>query len=166
MLHAVRAGIAISILPLVWSWTDLPDVSSMATTMASVMAIPVLADHPLDDEARIIGRAMQRLLGALLGGGLGLLLLALQLTDFLPWLIVLTAGIWVCAYLQTSTRGMTYVGMQAGLALLMTLVQGAGPPTSIMPGINRITGITLGLLVLCVVSILLLPAPKPQGQAA
>jgi uncharacterized membrane protein YccC len=160
VLHAARAGIAVSTLPLVWSLFDLPDVTSMATTMASVMAIPVLADAPLDDERRIITRAVQRILGCVIGGSLGLLLVGLQLQDFAPWLAALFVSVWVFAWMQGSARGMSYVGVQAGMVLVMTLVQGEGPPASIMPGINRLTGITLGLTVLGVVSVLLQPAPK------
>jgi hypothetical protein len=47
--------------------------------------------------------------------------------------------------------------------LVMTLVQGEGPPASIMPGINRLTGIVLGVSVLGLVSVLLQPAPKPAS---
>ena len=83
------------------------------------------------------------------------------------------SGALVCRYSSTKTPRsifsparsassiLGFTPIQAGLAFLMTLVQGAGPPTSILPGINRVTGITLGLTVLCLVSILLLPAPKP-----
>jgi uncharacterized membrane protein YccC len=163
VLHAARAGIAVATLPLVWSLFDLPDVTSMATTMASVMAIPVLADAPLDDERRIVTRAVQRFLGCLIGGGAGLLLVGLQLEDFAPFLAVLFVSVWVFAWVQGSTRGMTYVGMQSGLVLVMTLVQGEGPPASIMPGINRLTGIVLGVSVLGLVSVLLQPAPKPAS---
>jgi uncharacterized membrane protein YccC len=164
LLHAARTGIAISTIPLVWSTFDLPDITTMGTTMASVMAIPVLHTDAIDDERRIVTRAMQRLLGCVLGGGVGLLLLGLSFTSFLPWLIALGASVWVFAYLQTSTRGMTYVGLQAGMVIVMTLSQGEGPPTSIWPGINRLTGIVLGLIVLCLVSILLQPAP-PVAQS-
>ena len=165
-LHAARTGIAVSTLPLVWSVFDLPSVTTMATTVASVMAIPVLADHPLDDGRRIIGRAMQRLFGCVVGGGVGLLLLGLQLTDFLPWLLALFAATWLFAYVQGSERGMGYVGMQAGMVVVMTLVQGEGPPASILPGLNRLAGIALGLAVLSVISVLLQPAPKVEGVAA
>ena len=165
VLHAVRAGIAVASIPLVWSWFDLPDITTMATTMASVMAIPVLADHPLDDGRRIIGRAVQRLLGCCLGGALGLLLLGLQLTGFLPWLLLLSLGVWAFAHMQASPRGMGYVSMQAGMVLVMTLVQGEGPPEGIMPGINRLTGIACGLVVLCLVSVLLQPQERDAAPA-
>ncbi len=164
LLHATRAGIAVACIPLLWSWFDLPEVAVMVTTLASVMAIPVLAQAPLDDEKRIIARSVQRLLGCFLGGALGLLLLGLDLTEFLPWLLALGAAIWLCGQIQTSARGTAYVGMQAGMVLVMTLVQGEGPPGSILPGINRLTGIVLGLVVLGIVGLLL--HPIPPGPAA
>ncbi len=74
-------------------------------------------------------------LGVLLGGLVGLGCLALSVTSFVPWLVMLMGGIWVAAYVQTSARGVGYVGTQGAVVFISTLVQGGGPPSSIMPGI-------------------------------
>jgi uncharacterized membrane protein YccC len=160
VMHAVRSGIAVAVLPLVWSAFDLPGLWTMAMTMASVLSIPVLSDHALDDAKKIAEKALQRLLGCLLGGVPALVLLAAPLTSFLPWLGALAAGIWVGAYVQGSTRGVGYVGTQAAIVFIITLVQGEGPPASILPGIDRLVGITLGLTVLLIVTLLVQPADE------
>ncbi len=43
--------------------------------------------------------------------------------------------------------------------LILTLVQGAGPPSAIAGGIERFAGITGGLLILLVVGVVTGPAP-------
>ena len=101
-------------------------------------------------------------MGCFIGGLAGLLLLALSFTEFLPWLLALTAVLWVGAYIQTGTKGVGYIGTQAALVLIMTLVQGWGPPDSILPGIARFAGMMAGLGILMVVSLIFWPAPpKP-----
>jgi len=37
----------------------------------------------------------------------------------------------------------------------MTLIQGEGPPNSILPGINRFAGIVIGMVTLFVVTVIL-----------
>ena len=60
---------------------------------------------------------------------------------------------------------MVYIGTQATVVFMMTLIQGSGPPSSIMPGIDRFVGITGGLAALLAVSLLLWPdeaKPSPE----
>jgi hypothetical protein len=79
-------------------------------------------------------------------------------------MMMLTAGIWISAHVQASDRGIGYVGTQAAVVFISTLVQGAGPPTSILPGIERFAGITGGLLIL--LGVLVLTAPDGVTAAA
>ena len=105
-------------------------------------------------------------MGCFIGGLAGLLLLALSLTEFLPWLLALSAVLWVGAYIQTSTRGVGYIGTQAAPVLIMTLVQGWGPPDSILPGIARFAGMMAGLGILMVVSLIFWPQPSKPAPAS
>jgi uncharacterized membrane protein YccC len=166
VMHALRSGIAIAVVPVVWSWFYLPGLSTMATTMASVLAVPVLSDHPLDDAPRLVGKAVQRAVGCGLGGVLAVALLALSLDSLLPWLAALFVGIWLFGFLQASPRGIGYVGTQAAVVFIVVLVQGNGPPESILPALNRFAGIVLGLLTLLVVSMLVQPAPEDSAAVA
>ena len=153
-MHALRGGIAVGVIPLAWSTFYLPGVSAMATTVVAVLAVPVLADHPLDRGAHIVAKASYRLLGCFVGGVVSLALLALPLTVFLPWLLALWVGTWLFAWLQGSQSGAGYVGTQAAVVFLMTLVQGESPPSSILPGLDRFVGITLGVGTLLLVATL------------
>ncbi len=158
--HALRAGVGAMLVPVVWNLLDLPSLSQTAITIAAVMAVPAPPTDAEEGARTIIQRAVQRLIGCVLGGVMGLAILALSLDSFLPWLLLLMAGLWVCAHLQGSTRGMGYVGIQAAMVFISTMVQGNGPPTSILPGIERLTGIVGGLLILLAVSLVSAPRGK------
>jgi uncharacterized membrane protein YccC len=161
VLHAIRSGVTVALIPLVWSWFELVDFSQMAVTVAVVMAVPILSDHPVDQGRLIINRSLQRLIGCFLGGLTALACLGIPPTEFLPFISILCAGIYVATYLQGSERGVAYVGTQAALVFIITLVQGFGPPTSIWSGIDRLGGMMGGLLILLFVSVLLWPEPSP-----
>jgi uncharacterized membrane protein YccC len=154
--QALRAGVGVMMVPPVWSWLELPNLSQTAITVTAVMAVPALSGD--DGTAQQIkDRSLQRVFGCLLGGVAGLVCLALSIERFLPWLLMLTAGVWISAHVQGSRRGIGYVGTQGAMVFISTLVQGSGPPTSILPGIDRFAGIGGGLLILLVVSLLTAP---------
>ena len=162
VLHAMRCGLTVMLLPWVWSWFNQLSLTQMSVTVAVIMAVPVAPGDPLESGRRVASQSLQRVMGCFIGGLAGLFLLALSLTEFLPWLLALTAVLWVGAYIQTSTKGVGYIGTQAALVLIMTLVQGWGPPDSILPGIARFAGMMAGLGILMVVSLIFWPAPpKP-----
>ena len=159
--HALRAGVAVMLVPLVWRWLELPNLSQTAVTAAAVMAVPALSNDEAANRQMITERALHRLVGCLLGGVAGLACLTLSIETFLPWLTMLTAGIWIAAHVQASQRGIGYVGTQGAVVFISTLVQGWGPPASIFPGLDRFAGITGGLLILLAVSWLTAPSTIP-----
>jgi uncharacterized membrane protein YccC len=161
--HAAQAGIGVMLVPLIWRWLELPDLAQSAITVAAAMAVPALTNNAVLDQAKITERAMHRIFGCLLGGAAGLACLALSIDNFLPWLLTLSAGIWVAAHLQTSERGISYVGTQFAVVFISTLVQGGEPPASIWPGIERFAGITGGVVILFAVVMLTAPGIKPPA---
>jgi uncharacterized membrane protein YccC len=155
--HALRAGIGVMAVPWVWNWLELPSLSQAAVTVAAVMALPALSHDDVTNQRAITERALHRLLGCLLGGVAGLACLALSVDMFIPWLTLLTAGIFVSAHVQNSPRGIGYVGIQAAVVFITMMIQNAGPPNSLQQGIERFAGIIGGLLILLSVSLLTAP---------
>lgn len=164
-LHAMRWSVAVALLPLVWRYFEVTDMSQMAVTVVIVLATPAAAD-PGDTHRQILAKGLQRLLGCLMGGIAGLLLLGLGVDSTLPYLMMLALPVWFCSFVQNGTHGVTYLGTQAGFVLIVTLVQGAGPPESLVPGIQRLIGIFFGLLILMVVVLLTHPPAKARPAAA
>lgn len=165
VLHGIRSGITVSLIPVVWSWFEVVDFSQMAITVAVVMAVPILSDHPVDQGRLVVDRALHRLIGCFFGGLAALACLGVPLTEFLAFMLTLCAGVYIATYLQGSPRGIGYVGTQATLVFIITLVQGFGPPSNIWPAIDRFGGMIGGLMILFVVSLLLWPEPQPRVAA-
>ena len=70
------------------------------------------------------------------------------------------------AWRLVGRHGVGYVGTQAGMVYIITLVQGASPPESIMPGIERFAGIVGGLAILLIVSLLIWPTDEERADAS
>jgi len=91
--------------------------------------------------------------------------LALNVESFLWWLGMIGAAVWIGMHVQVGRHGVGYVGTQAAFVFIITMIQGQAPPDSIMPGIDRFAGITGGLGILLIVSLLLWPSDAEQAAA-
>ena len=160
VLHGIRSAISVVAVLLLWRWIDLPDVSQMAITVAVVMSAPVIAGVGVGTRHAVAERSLHRFIGCLLGGLMALACLALQVTSFPWWLAMVGGSVWIGMHVQTGRHGVSYVGTQAAFVFVITMIQGAAPPTSIMPGIDRFAGITGGLGILLIVSLLLWPSDE------
>jgi len=89
----LRNGIAIAALPLIWNTFYLPGVATMAATVAAVLSVPVLADHAVDDPARVTTKAACRLIGCFVGSVAGLVVLMLSPAVFVLWPTLLCGGV-------------------------------------------------------------------------
>jgi uncharacterized membrane protein YccC len=95
VIHAIRSGVTVALLPVAWSTFDLPGASQMAITLVAVLATPVMTDLRATHR-RVVERGLHRLLGCLVGGLLALAFLGLSFSFVLPWLIAL-AGVCGCS---------------------------------------------------------------------
>jgi uncharacterized membrane protein YccC len=163
ILHACRGGLTVMVLPLLLNWLAPLGSTTLAVTAVAVMAIPTTAIREPDGRT-VIQRGVHRLVGCALGALLGLFCLHWVGSNFPLWLLLLMAGVWFNSQIQSGSTGISYVGTQAGLAFLLSMVQGQGPPLSPIPGIDRFAGIMAGLSVLLVITMIislfrLTPAP-------
>jgi len=109
-------------------------------------------------------RSLHRLLGCTLGGAVALGCLALNVESFVWWLGMIGVAVWIGMHIQVGPYGVGYVGTQATFAFIVTLIQGAAPPDSIMPGVERFAGIVGGLGILMVVSLVLWPSDEELAE--
>ena len=64
---------------------------------------------------------------------------------------MLIAGVFLFSLIHHSMSRWAYVGTQGGVAFILALVTGIGPPDSMMPAVNRIAGMLCGVgILLCV----------------
>ena len=167
ILHACRGALTVMVLPLLLNWLAPLGSSTLAVTAVAVMAIPTTAILEPDGRT-VVQRAIHRLVGCALGALLGLLCLSWVGSNFLVWLLLLMGGIWLTSQIQSGTTGICYVGTQAGLAFLLSMIQGEGPPLSPIPGIDRFAGIIAGLSVLLIITMVisLFRLPRPPAAPA
>jgi uncharacterized membrane protein YccC len=158
VLQGLRAAVTVVILLLAWIWLELPSFQQMAITVAIVMAAPGAGGVGVASRHAVAEKALNRVVGCLIGGLAALGCLALSISDFVPWLLMVAVAMWIFMHIQTSRRGVGYVGTQAAMVFIVTLSQGNGPPTSLVPGVDRFVGIIGGLAILTVVSIALWPS--------
>lgn len=157
LLHGMRAAIAVVIMMQVWIWMDLPQVTEMCISIAVVMSAPVIGDGSLGTRHAVAERSLHRILGCFLGGIAALLCLALQIESFPWWLAMIAGSVWIGMHIQNGKNGVGYLGTQAAFVFIVTLIQGPAPPTSIMPGIDRFIGISGGMAILLIISMMLWP---------
>jgi uncharacterized membrane protein YccC len=146
--HATRSAFAVALLPLVWQWFEIEDFSQTALTSFVIMFV----SDAVVREGRhrpIIERMTYRAAGCLLGSVAALASLPALGNTLLPSLLVLSVGVWVGHHVQNGRNGVSYVGTQFVLGLLITLVQGPGPITDITPGLERFVGILIGVAADC-----------------
>lgn len=165
VLHGARSAIAVVVVLMIWIMIDLPQVTEMAITVAVVMSAPVIADGGLGTRHAVAVRSIHRFIGCLIGGVMALACLALNVESFPWWLAMIGAAVWLGMHVQIGRHGVGYVGTQAAFVFVITLIQGAAPPDSIMPGVDRFAGITGGLGILLIVSLLLWPSDAEQAEA-
>jgi len=151
--HSTRSALAVAALPFVWRWFEMHDFPQTAVTSYIVMIVPSVVVSERRHQT-IFERMVHRTLGCLLGSATAIASIAL-FGDSLPGLLItLCAGVWLAYHVQTGREGASYLGTQFALGLLITLVQGPGPSTSIAPGLERLLGIAIGSAMLCLMTLL------------
>jgi uncharacterized membrane protein YccC len=159
LVHACRGGLTVTLLPALANWLAPVSPVTIGITVVATMSIPTTAIVEPGSPV-IIRRSVHRLIGCLLGALAGTACLAFIGSDFLLWIVLIPSGIWLCSQIQTGTTGVSYIGTQAALAYLISLVQGQGPPASISPGLERLVGVMGGLSILFIVTLILSLVPQ------
>jgi uncharacterized membrane protein YccC len=136
---ALIGGVAVMLIPILWSWLSLPSLAQIVITCLVVLDRDGASTH---------FRGLQRVLGCLAGGALGLLTIRLGPDSFLIWSVMLVTGVFLFSLIHHGGTRWAYFGTQGGVAFILALVTGLGPPDSIMPAVNRIAGMLCGVGVL------------------
>lgn len=138
LVVAVSGGVAIAIIPMIWEGLQLPGLGQTPITAFVIMT--AMRHEPA-------WKAATRAFGCLLGGVYGLVAMSWIGDASLPWLVSLAAGLFVCGHIYQGAGDASYVGRQAGVAMMLAMIQGAGPSSDILPAIDRMVGVFGGILV-------------------
>jgi uncharacterized membrane protein YccC len=138
ILISLAAGLSAVGIPVLSLALNLPELTQ------SLVTALITLDRDFT-HTRI--RGSLRLLGCVVGGALGLLFASLGMNSFLWWSVALIFGLALFAGLHLSDSPWAYAGTQGGIAYIMSLVTGNGPPNSLAPVTNRLGGMVFGVLV-------------------
>jgi hypothetical protein len=145
---ALVGGLTTVIIPIIWSWFNL---LSLAQSLVTVLVLV----NPNLEATRFTG--FQRILGCLFGGAVGLFASLFASQSMILWSAIFILGMAGFSRLHFSGSRWAYTGTQGGIGFIFALVTGNGPPDTIVPVVNRIAGIMLGVLIfMCIADIVLL----------
>jgi len=145
---AIAGGIAIALIPVIWETLELPGLGQ--TPITAFIILVAMRQAPA-------WRAVTRAAGCLLGGLWGLGAMHLVGSTYPLWLLMLFLGLLLAGHINHGRGDAAYVGLQAGIAIVITMVQGAGPSADIAPAFNRLVGVFGGVLVVSLCRPLLVP---------
>jgi multidrug resistance protein MdtO len=127
---------------------NIVDWSSIGTCVATCFIVA------LGTIGETLHKATLRIVGALIGGGLGLaaVLLLMPLMTSLGDLFLLLAPVTLlAAWIGSASDRIAYGGMQMGLAFYLVVLHGTGPTIDMETARNRVIGVLLGNIVIFVI---------------
>lgn len=144
--HALQGAIALGLIPWVWSSLHWKALSQSSITIMVVLIVPLadLAAPAVATSARL----RQRLLGCCIGGVLATAVLLTSHASPLAMTLAAGIGVVVGRHLENGAHRMNYAGTQLALAFLVVLIPDGAAGPGIMPGIERLSGIVLGMALL------------------
>lgn len=145
--HAVQAGMALALLPLLHALINIPELAQAGVTIFAVMIVPVagLGSSGLEAVSR---RLLHRGLGCFAGGMLAALIL-LVAQGSAPVLVAGTClGIVIGRHIENGELGVPYLGLQFTLAILVVLVPDSYADAAIRPALARLLSVFIGMAML------------------
>ncbi len=145
--HAAQGGVALVILVILSAWLHVPALAQSAVTVMAVMLVPVSGIGP-SGVRPVSVRIVQRFVGCVAGAALAAVFL-FSANGSAPVLIFGSVlGVGIGRHLENGDHAYRYVGTQFTLAILITLVPDSYAHAAITPGLERLSGILIGMGVL------------------
>jgi uncharacterized membrane protein YccC len=151
--HAGQGAAALFFLPFLSGLWQGPDYAQSAVTIMAVMLVPVTgigASGLIPVSRRILLRVAGCTAGAVLAAAFLFLAHSLPRTGVVaPVLMVgMVLGVAIGRHIENSWASIAYGGTQFVLAILVTLVPDSYATAHLAPGLERLGGIAVGILLL------------------
>jgi uncharacterized membrane protein YccC len=148
LVIAITGGLAIASVPSVWNGLELPGLDQTPIT-----AFVIMIASQRDPRWTAVTRAA----GCLAGGAYGLLSSSMVGDSFFLWISLLFLGLYLSGHILHRQGEASYLGLQAGVAVILAMVDGMAPSPDILPPIDRLVGIFGGILLVALFQTLLSP---------
>ena len=129
-------------------------IESLADWPGIGTCVPTCFMVALGTVGESLHKATLRIVGALIGAGLGLgaiLLLMPRMTNLGDLFLLLAPVTLLAAWIACGTERIAYAGMQIGLAFYLVVLHGTGPTVDMYTARDRVIGVLLGNVVIFVI---------------
>lgn len=148
---ALKTGLATTIAYVLYEALDWPGIATCVLTTLVVAQSSFGAT---------MQKLMLRIIGATVGGLLGLLLIVStspNIDTLPPFLVAVGICCAVAAWVSVGSARISYAGLQIGLALGLFVIGDLGPTTDLVPARDRVIGVLVGGIISGVVYYVLSP---------
>lgn len=143
IIHSLRAMFALSTFPLLEHFFDLQYLGQTAITCFVVLTVPLSS---INNTKIVSKRNFHRFLGCLSGGVLALICLPFYQINLLITGLILALGVFIGRHIENSGQQFAYIGTQFVLVYLVVMVPDSLADTSVEPGMARLLGVILGIV--------------------
>lgn len=157
VIHSLRAMIALATLPFLEHIFDLRYLAQTAITIFVVLTVPL---STINNPKVVSKRNFHRFLGCTLGGLLALACLPFYQIDLVITAILLAFGIFIGRHIENSSQSFSYIGTQFVLVYLVVMVPDSLAYTSVDPGISRLCGVIIGIVLVELSKLVTLPLKR------
>ncbi|WP_131780931.1 FUSC family protein [Legionella gresilensis] len=138
LMHSIKVGLTALVALALWMLSDWPG------GLAGIISSIVISVKKNLFEMK--NTSILRFLGALTGGGITISIMYwLPLNFYLLIMIIFLTG-WGFSYLYFKSPAYSYLGLQANVAVLITLAQAGGPPVEVAAPLERLAGVIMGII--------------------
>lgn len=135
--HSIKAGLSVTLALVFWLISNWPGglnglISSIVISIRSNI-------HEMKNIS------IYRLIGCFAGGGLALFALGFFAFNLYDFIIIIFFAVWGFSWFSFRYTALAYIGLQANIALIISLAQAGGPPVFLGPALERLGGILIGI---------------------
>lgn len=157
VIHSLRAMLALATLPFLEHFFDLRYLGQTAITIFVVLTVPL---STINNPKIVSKRNFHRFLGCTLGGILALVCLPFYHINLAITAIILCLGIFIGRHIENSSQSFSYIGTQFVLVYLVVMVPDSLAYASVEPGISRLCGVIIGIILVELSKLAILPLKK------
>lgn len=147
IIHGMKAGLTVILALSFWLISNWPGGLN-----GIVSSIVISIRRNLFDMKNI---GAHRLIGCLLGGAVFLLSTCFFSLNLYLFIIIIFFSVWGFSWFSFTQVPYAYIGLQANMALVISMAQAGGPATSIDAPLERLAGVIIGIVASLLVANLL-----------